>query len=412
MQLLYQFFISLYGLAIHLASVKNNKARKWIIGRRNIFEEIQKQMNPDSKTIWIHCASLGEFEQGLPIIESLKTEFPNYQIILTFFSPSGYEIRKDYKLADHIFYLPLDSKSNAKKFVELINPNIAIFIKYEFWFNYLNELNKLNIPTIIVSAIFRPQQYFFKPYGKWFRNQLKKIDCFFVQNEQSKKLLNNIGISEVIVSGDTRFDRVFSLKKQASKFPLIEKFKGENILFIAGSTWTADDIIIKSILNLDKEIKIIIAPHEIHNERITEITKLSKNNILKYSEADTNNIKQADILIIDSIGILSQLYQYSDITYIGGGFGHAIHNIQEPISFGNPVIFGPKHHNFKEAVELVNKGGAFSVNTKAEFTNIFMQLLNNKQLRSTASNINSHYLESQTGATKKIIKEINRFLNK
>jgi len=410
MRFIYNSFIFLYSAAIHIASLFNSKAKLWVSGRNNIFHKLKSDLLlSGSNPIWFHCASLGEFEQGRPLIEKIKKVNKDQKIILTFFSPSGYEIRKKYPEADHIYYLPLDTPSNAKRFLEIVNPKAAIFIKYEFWFNYLNELKKRNIPTYLVSGIFRKDHYFFKFYGYWFRKQLNSFTYFFLQNENSEKLLNSIGYKNCLVTGDTRFDRVSGIAKNVRSFPLISQFKQHHSLLIAGSTWPHDEKIISewyaNTAFQTQRFKIIIAPHEISEGRISSIQSNFKGKILKFSQANEQNINDADILIIDNIGMLSSLYQYGTIAFIGGGFGKGIHNILEAATFALPVIFGPNYHKFTEAKELIHFGGAFSISDVHEFEKT-MILLNDEEVIRTASHISKNYVESRVGATDKIVEVI------
>ncbi len=408
MSFLYQIAIYAYSLLIGIVSFFNNKAKQWIAGRKNIFNKIAGRIDSRDKIAWFHAASLGEFEQGRPVIEAFRQHFPGYKILLTFFSPSGYEIRKNYEGADYIFYLPIDTKRNAKRFIEIVNPEIAVFIKYEFWFNYLKELYKNDIPVIVISAIFRKEQHFFKWYGGWFGKMLKTITCFFVQNENSKKLLNSIGIENITVSGDTRFDRVSAIVKNVKSFPSVERFAGDKKVFLAGSTWPQDEELIHRLVSgFDGKMKFIIAPHEIHKDRIDSIVKLfSECKTVRYSETGENI--DADILIIDGMGFLSGLYQYCHIAYIGGGFGKGIHNILEAATFGKPVIFGPEYDKFQEAKDLVKLKGAFPVSTSKQLTEITGKLLNDHQYYNETGKICRNYVERKTGATSIIMKGIAR----
>lgn len=407
----YNLIIHLYNLLIKIAALFNPKVKLWVDGRKNIFKEIQSKVTHQKPIVWFHCASLGEFEQGRPIIEVFHEKFPDHQIFLTFFSPSGYEIRKNYPGANFIFYLPLDTRGNVKRFLKLVKPEFAVFVKYEFWFNYLRQLKNEQVPVIVVSAIFRPGQRFFKWYGRWQLKMLKSITHFFVQDEVSKELLKGVGISQVTVGGDTRFDRVLQVARQKKQFPLIEKFIAGNKIVLAGSTWPPDeDIIIGFFRNAPNDTKFIFAPHEVHNERIKSLVQKFSVGVIRFSEADELNISGAKILIIDNIGILSHLYQYADIAYIGGGFGVGIHNILEAATFGNPVIFGPNYQKFREARELIKLGGAFSINSGEDFVRIIGKLITDETLRQQASEISKKYVETKQGATSKIINYIEKHL--
>ncbi len=405
MQIIYNLSIYLYKLLILIASLFNHKAKLWLKGRKNIFDSLHlKFKNNTSKTVWVHCASLGEFEQGRPLIEKIKKTYPEIKIFLTFFSPSGYEIRKNYSEADYIFYLPLDTTSNAKKLIDIVKPTAVFFIKYEFWFNYLNALKEKNIPTYLISGIFRPNHYFFKSYALWYRNQLKNFNYFFVQNETSKSLLNSIEIQNVTIAGDTRFDRVYEISQQTKEFEIIRAFCENKKIIVAGSTWEEDEKILSSF-DFNNS-KLIIAPHEIDENHLKNIeTLFKKKKILRYSKANIKDVKDYSILIIDNIGMLSSLYKYGSIAYIGGGFGSGIHNILEAATFGLPVLFGPNYKKFSEAIELINMGGAFSITNESDFRDRMIYLDNENNLKQ-ASKICKNYIENNIGATEIILKNI------
>ncbi|MCW3072555.1 MAG: 3-deoxy-D-manno-octulosonic acid transferase [Bacteroidetes bacterium] len=408
MRLLYNISIHVYKILITAASSLNPKAKLWLDGRKNIFEKLASSISatcsPGSKLAWFHCASLGEFEQGRPLIERYKAQHPDVKILLTFFSPSGYEIRKDYKGADLVCYLPADTPSNAKRFLEIVKPSAVFFVKYEFWFNYLAELKRRDVPTYLISGIFREEQHFFKFYGSWFRKQFSSFTHFFLQDLRSEELLHSIGYKNTTVAGDTRFDRVSEIAKNVRPFPLIEKFKGGHRVLIAGSTWKEDEELIAG--SAQENLKLIIAPHEIDEKHIESICALfSKYSVIRYSQATESAVAAAQVLVIDNIGMLSSLYQYGTFAFIGGGFGKGIHNILEAATFGLPVVFGPNYDKFKEAVDLVKTGGAFSVSGKAEFENV-RALLSDEQVLKTASHISKYYVESRTGATEKIMNAV------
>lgn len=413
MRTLYDFILYLYHSLIGLSAFLGNpKAKLWIQGRKNWEEKIATVLsNAGKKRIWFHCASLGEFEQGRPLIEKIKANDPSIFIILSFFSPSGFELRKNYPMADLVCYLPIDTKNNAKKFLSLISPSYIVFIKYEFWFHYFEEAKRNKIPLFIVSVIFRRRQIFFKWYGTFYRNILKNVTHFFVQDGNSAKLLSGLKFNNVTISGDTRFDRVYSIKLEENKIPLIERFKQNTNLFIAGSTWIEDEKIILPSLNLLKlnNFKFIIAPHEVNENRIKEIiTNLSKyfspSEIICYSSK--TNPEKAKILIIDNIGILSSAYRYGSIVWIGGGFGKGIHNILEAAVFGMPVIFGPNYKKFNEAEELISKGAAFTVRNSDQLTKVLTGIVNNEQKLKECALISSQYIKSKVGATEKIISKL------
>ena len=412
MAFLYNIIIYVYLLLIRISAPFNEKARLWIAGRKNLYQHLENKIDPKSRYAWFHAASLGEFEQGRPVIERFRKEFPNFKIILTFFSPSGYEIRKNYEEVDIVCYLPIDSPQNAKKFITLVNPTIAIFIKYEFWFNYLKFLHQREIPVFVISAVFRKDQHFFKVYGGWFRKQLKNLDGIFVQNEVSANLLKSIGIRKVQVSGDTRFDRVASIASQPKMFPLIHKFTEGNYVLLAGSSWPADEKFLPALIDKETEnLKIIIAPHEIDDEHIRSIEAFfPKNKVVRFSSATQEQISEVKILIIDGMGFLSSLYQYCDVAYIGGGFGKGIHNILEAVTFGKPVIFGPNYHKFNEAVELIERGGAFTISSQDQFLEKAQLLLTDDKLKGKASTICKDYITSKIGATEIIMSAIRKTL--
>jgi len=399
-----------YFFFIFIASLFNKKAKLWINGRKGIFERIEKKIQNDDSIIWFHCASLGEFEQGRPVIEKLG-RYGGHKILLTFFSPSGYEVRRNYSGADYVFYLPLDTTINARRFVNLINPSVVFFVKYEFWFNYIRELRGKNIPLFVISSNFRENQHFFKWYGAWFRKQLMGITHIFVQNKESLELLKRIGVEQVTVSGDTRFDRVADITKNVKYFPLIRKFCHGSDVFIAGSSWQPDEEIITKLINSEKtNFKFIIAPHLVDKPHIASLVdRIKKGHVVLYSEADEDNVMYSKVLVIDSIGILSHVYRYGKIAYIGGGFGSGIHNILEAATFGMPVIFGPKYHKFSEAIRLIKAKGAFSIRNEAEFMNIVMKLSNEPQYLKQTSVIARNFVQSNIGATDIILKETENY---
>ncbi len=403
MVFLYNLSIKLYLLIVFIASHFNAKAKFFIEGRKGIWERMAKQVDPSCQTIWVHCSSLGEFEQGRPVIEAIKQHDPNLRIFLTFFSPSGYEIRKNYPLADYIFYLPLDTKRNAKRFIRLINPQMAIFVKYEFWYHYLNELKNRNIPTYLVSGVFRANQIFFKPYGGWYRKFLNAFTTFFVQNNDSKNLLQSIGYSNVIVTGDTRFDRVAKIASEAKEIPLVRDFVANHQVLVAGSTWPKDEDIILPLANEFPELKIIIVPHEIDELHIQEIIRKSPIPPIRFSKPDFSKTTEAKILIVDTIGLLSSIYQYATVAYIGGGFGTGIHNTLEAAAYGIPVIFGPNYHKFQEANDLIANKGGFSISSYDETKNLLNLLLTDKNSYQLIAKHAEELVNLGIGATQKVV---------
>ena len=394
MSILYNISIWIYVIAARISALFNNKAKLWCKGRKHIFKQLSEAIKEEQNIVWFHCASLGEFEQGKPIIETYKQKYPTHKILLTFFSPSGYEIRKNYKGADWVFYLPADTKANAKRFISIVKPKKAVFVKYEFWFNYITELKKQNIPFYSVSAVFRKEQAFFK--YKWFAKQLNNVSHFFVQDNNSKELLKNLSFSNCTISGDTRFDSVVSNTQNAISIPLIEKFSENKTTIICGSTWPKDEALLAKYIKENPNYNYIIAPHEL--QHISALQK--QTNALLFSKANNTNISNSNVLIIDSIGILSNIYQYGNTAYIGGGFGIGIHNILEAVAFGLPVIFGPNYQKFNEATELINKKGAISISNYKELTSAvdFFSTFD--------KSIATEYIQENSGATDTILNQL------
>jgi len=407
MYLFYNISLKLYLFIIYLSYPFYNKAKLWVIGRKNWQNKLFKKINKNDKWIWFHCASLGEFEQGRPLIEHIKNNYPYFKIVLTFFSPSGYEIRKNYEYADLVIYLPLDSKKNAKTFIKLVKPYAVFFIKYEFWYNYINELHKSNIPTYLISAIFRPNQIFFKPYGKWYRKILEKYSVIFVQNAASEKLAITAGAKSVIKSGDTRFDRVIEIFEKRNEIEKIDSFILNSRIIVAGSTWSEDEtIILNWFMSAPENIKLIIAPHNISISRIKSLCLKINAPYCLYSKLDNANAKESKILIIDNIGMLSSLYYYAEIAYIGGGFGKGIHNTLEAAVYGVPVVFGPNYKKFSEAIGLISNDAAFSVKDDEGFSRIINYLLNNEEARKVSSMQAKQYIDANKGAVSLIINNL------
>lgn len=373
---------------------------------------LREKIDRNAKYIWFHAASLGEFEQGRPLMEKIKADHPEYKILLTFFSPSGYEVRKNYNGADVICYLPFDTPYRVKKFLKLARPSMAVFIKYEFWGNYLKELKNNGIPVYIISAIFRPDQLFFQWYGKSYRQMLDNFTHLFVQDERSRKLLEDFGIRKVSVTGDTRFDRVLDIHKQAREISLVEKFVSgtkakQPITLVAGSSWPQDEEILIPYFHAHPEMKLIIAPHEIHREHLIAIESMLKRPSIRLSEAHEEDLSTKDCLIVDSFGLLSSIYRYGQIAYIGGGFGAGIHNTLEAAVYGIPVVFGPKYYKFKEAKDLIAVGGGFSVSDAAVFRARMDELLNDRQRLESAGKAAGDFVYQQAGATEQILKKLN-----
>lgn len=394
----YTIAIQVYGLAIAVYALFNTKAAKWVKGRKD-FPEFS---HLKGFKVWFHCASLGEFEQARPLLEKIKQQHPTCDIVLSFFSPSGYEVRKNYEPANMVVYLPLDTPGNAVKFIDSLKPNLVFFVKYEFWYNYLNELQKRSIPTILFSAIFRPQQHFFKWYGGFFRDILHKFSHVFVQDAESGELLKGIGIAGTIAN-DTRFDRVNDIALQRKTYALIDLFKSGAKVFAAGSTWPADEDIVMHCINSDacKPYKYIIAPHELDIARMQKLAGLTQRSVLLLSELTEENAAKTDIVVIDNYGMLASLYAYADVAYIGGGFNASVHNVLEAAVYGVPVIFGPNHQKSAEAKELLKLKGAFVVNSGNELGALLIKLEQNNGLK-TAGDIAGNYVQSKLGGTQAI----------
>jgi 3-deoxy-D-manno-octulosonic-acid transferase len=395
---------------IHVASLFNPKAKKWVKGRKRIFDKLQQAIPPGEKIIWMHCASLGEFEQGRPVIERLRAQGTGHKILLTFFSPSGFEAQKEYKGADWIFYLPMDGPGNAKRFLEIVHPSLVIFVKYEFWYYYLKKIKYRNIPLLLISALFRKDMSFFKWYGKLQRKILSRFDHLFVQTAESKKLIDDIGLSDICsVSGDTRFDRVIEIASVAESIPVIEKFIGISKVIVAGSTWPEDEEVLQKAFSAisDPSLKLIIAPHEINEKRLNSIRELFPNSVL-FSQLTAHNSQITTTFIIDNIGMLSRLYKYAYITYIGGGLRTmGVHNVLEAAVFNKPVLFGPFYHKYTEAIGLVQSGGGLPFNDEKRngmmLRELIEALLINEEEYNYRSNAAGEFVQTNKGATEKII---------
>ena len=393
---------------VKLLALFSPKIKLFVDGRKKNFQILESKISSSDKTIWFHAASLGEFEQGLPVMEKIKIEFPNHKIVVTFFSPSGYEVRKNNTVADATIYLPLDTKSNAQHFLKVVHPDLVFFIKYEYWPNYLNELKKRNIKTYLISGIFRENQAFFKWYGEFYRNALKAFDYFFVQNESSKLLLQKLGFNNVKISGDTRFDRVVAILERDNSLDFIKQFKNNTITIVVGSSWPKDESLLVNYINQTHEkVKFIIAPHNIKAEQIQELkNSISKKTIL-FSEKENTDLSDYDVLIVDTIGILTKIYSYADIAHVGGGFGNpGVHNILEPATFGIPIIVGPNFSHFAEAVALVHQQGCVSISNQNELNDAFSNLISNTAIRHEKGHICSTFVQMNKGATDIIMNQI------
>lgn len=408
MRTLYSFLTHISVFFLWVSGLFNKKMRLFVKGRKKVLDTIAQRIKPEDKTIWFHCASLGEFEQGLPIMQAIKTNYPKYKLVLTFFSPSGYEIKKHSPVADLITYLPLDTRGNARRFVSLVHPSLAIFVKYEFWPNYLFELENSGTPAIIVSGLFRENQSFFRPYGVFMRKALRTIDHFFVQNKNSEMLLKGLGIDHVNISGDTRFDRVSAQIEQDNSLPFIEAFKGNSICIVCGSTWPEDEAILIPYINAaSANIKFIVAPHTIEAGKIDVFRKKITGTSVLYSEKDSADLSAASVLIIDNIGLLTKVYHYADIAYVGGAMGNSgLHNILEPATFAIPVVIGKNFEKFPEAKRLQSLAALFSVSNQEEVFEIMSRLVEDKNFREKTGMIAGHFVNSNTGATRVIMEYI------
>jgi 3-deoxy-D-manno-octulosonic-acid transferase len=412
MVVIYDLGIRFYYLAVLFASLFNRKARQWTKGRQGVLMRMENDIQDVGRIVWFHASSLGEFEQGRPIIEALRKNNPECKILLTFFSPSGYEIRKNYAGADFIYYLPLDTRQNAKRFLQIVNPELVVFIKYEFWFHFLTQVKKKKAKLILISAIFRSEQTFFRWYGKWYKNILKNFDHIFVQDENSFDLMSGIDMEHVRIAGDTRFDRVTQIAAEVKNNNLVERFVADRFTYVFGSTWEKDeDIIVEFINSCKMDVCSIIAPHEIDPVRIKNLAARLQKQVILYSEAETVNLSEARVIIIDNIGMLATLYRYGQVAYIGGGFGKGIHNILEAAVYGVPVIFGPRHRKFREAVDLVREGGAFIIHSFSEAKEILDGLREKKEMWQNASEITRNFIRKNTGATETILNYLKKELD-
>lgn len=407
----YNFLITLSWIVLKVIALFNAKMKLFVSGRTNIFKQLGSKISKDDRFIWMHVASLGEYEQGLPIIEKIKSNYPSHKIVLTFFSPSGYEVKKDTPIADIAVYLPLDTISNAKRFLDEIKPELAIFVKYEIWPNYLFELKKRNIPTVLVSAIFSGRQIFFKPFGGFMRNSLKTFSHFFVQNKNSKDLLSSINFKNVTVSGDTRFDRVSEILKRNNHLDFMGEFKKDNLCLVTGSTWPEDEEILIDWINTTSEkVKCVIAPHTIKEPHIEKLKNSISKKSICFSKIEGENLSNFDVIIVDTIGLLTKIYSYADIAYVGGAFETGLHNTLEPAVYGIPVVIGPKYSGFKEAEDLVDKKGIHVITRKQEFKELMKHFIIDSDFRKSTGEINSNYINENIGATEQIITYIRSIL--
>ncbi len=402
MRLFYTILIRFYGWVARIYALVDKKAKLWVEGRKGLLSLVEKDLKSNkAPIIWFHSASLGEFEQGRPLIEKLKDEKPHYKILVTFFSPSGYEIRKNYALADYVYYLPEDTISNARKFIKLVQPKFAVFIKYEYWYNYMNQLHKQGTPLIFISSIFRPSQSFFQFFGGWFLKHLDRVDHFFVQNSISQALLNEVGIDQVSIAGDTRFDRVAQVADKVEENLLVKEFKADQLLLLGGSTWPEDERLIMEVAKEQTKLKIMIAPHLIDEPHIQQIEKQFKNSI-RYSKATDEGLAKYQVLIIDNMGLLSSLYQYADLAMIGGGFGEGIHNTLEAATFGMPIFIGPNYHKFQEAKDLIELEVIQLIRSEKDLLQRIHNYILKEDDRLKVGEISRSYIAQNRGATQEI----------
>ena len=405
MSYIYSICIAVYVLLIRLVAPFNEKARLWCEGRKGMVERMRQAMGDAENIVWIHVSSLGDFEQGRPIVDYIHDHYPEYKILLTFFSPAGYEVRKNYPNADYVFYIPADTPRQVRRFLDVVNPKVVIFVKYEYWLNMLGELRKRNIRTYIASAIFRRNSIFFHPIGGIWREALRTFDTLFVQDDHSKALLAEIGIENVVVAGDTRFDRVLTIAEKSEKVEIVEQFKGDKRLFVAGSTWSPDEEILLPLINENPDIKFVVAPHEMDESRIEHLMRGVKSGAVRYTQLPTD-FTTAQVLVLDTVGILSRVYGSAEWAYIGGGFGVGIHNTLEAAVYGMPVAFGPKYRKFKEACDLIALGAGCSVKNAAELKAWFDELKGDADYLARLSALAKVYVGQHRGATEKVVKSI------
>ena len=402
----YNILVHIAGALLKVIALFNSKIRLGVKGRGSSFKVLQSKLTESDKTIWFHCASLGEYEQGLPVFDEIKNIYPNHKIVLTFFSPSGYEIRKNTEIADCIVYLPLDNKKNASRFVELVKPELIVFVKYEIWPNYLKQIKEHHIKAILISAIFRENHLFFKPIGRWMQKYLRSFTYIFVQNDSSMQTLNSIGFQNVTVAGDTRYDRVSKQLQSDNSLPFIEQFIDAELCVVAGSTWPEGETFLCKYINSneDNNVKYIIAPHDIKKGRIIELKKKLEVSSILFSEMNAKNLKSYKVFIVDTIGLLSKIYSYADVSYVGGAVGSTgLHNILEPAIFGVPIIIGKNHDKFPEAKLMIDNGGVFSVQNKKEYNEVLENLLNNSEFRKKTGKLNSTFIVKNKGAVNQIV---------
>lgn len=402
----YNLGIVIYTILIRLVSPFYPKARQWSEGRRGMIERMSVDMADAENVVWIHVSSLGDFEQGRPLVDYVKANYPDYKILLTFFSPAGYEVRKNYPNADYVYYIPADTRREVCRFLDVVRPKVVVFVKYEFWLNMLIELRNRNIRTFIVSSIFRKNSIFFNPFGGIWRKALHSFETLFVQDEASKRLLAEIGVTNVVVAGDTRFDRVIAIAESAERVDVVEQFKGGSRLFVAGSTWGRDEEILLPLINGNPDIKFVVAPHEMDEGRIERLLREVKGGAVRYTQLEQSNFADKQVLILDTIGLLSRVYGSADWAYVGGGFGAGIHNTLEAVVYGLPVAFGPKYRKFKEACDLISLGVGKSVADSAELKIWFDTLRDDSDKLAKIADLAKEYTLKQRGVTERLVKMI------
>ncbi len=411
MSYLYQILVSLAWFLAQASAPLNKKLEEFVKGRKNIFKKLEAQIKKGDQFLWMHAASLGEFEQGLPVLKRLKSEYPNHKLLLTFFSPSGYSVRKDSNAADVVAYLPVDTKQNVRRFLDIVQPKIALFIKYEVWPNYMQEITRRKIPSLLFSAIFNSKQIYFKDYGKFMLKALNQFSYILAQDQASMQLLKTKGITHTAVGGDTRFDRVFEILKRDNHLDFMAAFKNELPCLVAGSTWPeGENLLIEFLNTTELKLKLVIAPHTISASRLAQLKKSINRTYAIYSDLSNQRLEEVDVLIIDTIGLLTKLYSYADFAYVGGGFSTGLHNTLEPAAFGIPIIIGPRYQRFKEAQDLVNVKGIYPVSHIREFNDIFTKMLTDESFRKQTGTINAHYVEHNLGATEAVLQQVNMML--
>ena len=405
---LYNICIALYAALVHLVAHFNEKARLWCSGRKGMIERLRGAIGEGDRVVWIHVSSLGDFEQGRPLVDYVHSHYPDYKVLLTFYSPAGYEVRKNYPNADYVSYIPVDTRRKVRRFLDVVKPEIAIFVKYEFWLNMLCELRRRNIRTYIVSAIFRRNSIFFHPVGGLWRKALGAFDTLFVQDENSKHLLAEIGYENVVVAGDTRFDRVITIADEAERVDVVEQFRGAKRLFVAGSTWGPDEEILVPLINENPDIKFVVAPHEMDESRIERLVREVKGGAVRYTQLPSD-FADKQVLVLDTVGLLSRVYGSAEWAYVGGGFGVGIHNTLEAAVYGMPVAFGPKYRKFKEACDLIELGAGRSVRSAEELKSWFDELKSDNDYLARLSALAKVYVNQHRGVTERVVKAIFNF---